>query len=247
MAIYDLYLESGPQRRKTMVHIPQLLGCVANGLTTEAALDATPEAIRAFRRFLDRNGELVDQDESVDLRVVEHITAGKMLGDGSPYLSFSCDTGPVPTAEVDLGTHRLTALLRELSQWAGTRTDEQLDEEPATGRTARAILLHVIGAQGPTLSISLGSAPGFGTIQGAAKRGELPIPVALSDTGELARVLLESTTAEQRSHTRVMSSGEYTVRKAIRHSLEDAWEHLAELSRRPNGPPLSPPFAGVEA
>ena len=238
MAVYDLYLESGPKRRKTMVHVPRLLGCVANGLTTEAALDATPEAIRAFRRFLERSGEHVDQDEAVDLRVIEHITAGKMLGDGSPYLSFSCDTGPVPASEVDLGTQRLTALLRELSRWAGTQTDGQLDAEPAAGRTAREILLHVIGAQGPALSIALGAAPGFGTIHGAAKRGELPIPVALSETGELARVLLEATTAEQRSHTRSMPSGEYTVRKAIRHSLEHVWEHLAELSRRPKGPRL---------
>ncbi len=236
MAVYDLYLESGPKRRKTMVHIPRLLGCVANGPTTEAALDATPEAIRAFRRFLDRSGEIVDEDKAVDLRVVEHITAGQMLGDGSPYISFSCDTGTVTAAEIDLGVQRLAALLRELARWTGTRTGEQLDAEPPTGRTAREILLHVIGAQGPTLSIALGSAKGFGTIHGAAKRGELPIPVALSDTAELTSVLLKETTEEQRSHTRVISSGEYTLRKAVRGSLEHAWEHLAELSRRPEGP-----------
>lgn len=236
MAVYELYLESGPKRRKTMVHVPQLLGCVANGPTTEAALDATPEAIRAFRRFLDRSGELVDEDEAVDLRVVEHVTAGKMLGDGSPYISFSSDAGTVTGAEVDLGIHRLGALLRELARWAGTRTGEQLDTEPPAGRTAREILLHVIGAQGPALSIALGSAPGFGTIHGAAKRDETSLPVALLDTAELARVLLEATTAEQRSHTRVMPSGHYTLRKAIRHSHEHAWEHLAELSRRPEGP-----------
>ena len=54
---YALYLESGPQRRKTMVHALDLLGCVAVGPTTDAALAATPAAIRAYLRFLARHGE----------------------------------------------------------------------------------------------------------------------------------------------------------------------------------------------
>lgn len=37
MTEYLFYLESGPQKRKTMVHVLSLLGCVANGPTTEAA------------------------------------------------------------------------------------------------------------------------------------------------------------------------------------------------------------------
>ena len=48
---YALYLESGPRRRKTMVHVLELLGCIAQGPTTEKALAATPEAIRAYLRF----------------------------------------------------------------------------------------------------------------------------------------------------------------------------------------------------
>lgn len=54
---YALYLESGPKKRKTMVHVIDLLGCVATGPTTDAALDATPAAIDAYRRFLARHGE----------------------------------------------------------------------------------------------------------------------------------------------------------------------------------------------
>jgi predicted RNase H-like HicB family nuclease len=64
-----LYLESGPQRRKTMVHVPALLGCMANGATTEEALDATPHAICAYLRFLRRAGEGADPDEPFDTRV----------------------------------------------------------------------------------------------------------------------------------------------------------------------------------
>ncbi len=238
MAVYDLYLESGPKRRKTMVHVPALLGCVANGPTTDTALDATPEAIRAFRRFLHRNGEAIDPDDTVDLAVVEHIMSGQMLGDGSPYLSFTCDAAPVAADEIDVATRRLSALFGELAEWATSQGDAELDAEPAAGRTAREILLHVMGAQGPTLSIALGSAAGFGTIHGAAKRGERPIPVALTDIAELADSQFHATDEQQRRLIRETPSGSYTLRKVIRHSLEHAWNHLAELSRRPGGPAL---------
>lgn len=238
MVVYDLYLESGPKRRKTMVHVPALLGCVASGPTTEAALDATPEAIRAFRRFLHRSGEVIDPDDTVDLAVVEHIMTGQMLGDGSPYLSFTCDAEPVTADEIDVATRRLSALFGEFARWAATQADAQLDAESTAGRTSREILLHVMGGQGPTLSIALGSAPGFGAIHGAAKRGERPLPVALTDVAELADSQLRATGEQERCHSREMPSGSYTLRKAIRHSLEHAWNHLAELSRRPGGPTL---------
>ncbi len=42
MAKYALYLESGPRQRKTMVHVLDLLGCIAQGATTQAALESTP-------------------------------------------------------------------------------------------------------------------------------------------------------------------------------------------------------------
>lgn len=239
MTVYDLYLESGPKRRKTMVHVPDLLGCVANGSTTDAALDATPEAIRAYRRFLARNGEAgMVADEVVDLRVVEHVTDGQWLGEGSPYIIFGCDLDPVSDAEIAQADHRLNALLGELAGWAEDQRDDALDAEPAAGRTGREILLHVIGAQGPALSIALGSAPGFGAIHGAARRGERPLPVALAEAASLAASQLRATTEQQRAHRREMSSGSYTLRKSIRRMLEHAWEHLAELGRRPGGPTL---------
>jgi predicted RNase H-like HicB family nuclease len=238
MVVYDLYLESGPKRRKTMVHVPDLLGCVANGPTTEAALDATPEVIRAYRRFLARIGEPVVADDAVDLSVVEHVTDGQWLGEGSPYIIFSCDLELVTDDDIEMTERRMTGMLGELATWADGQPDERLDAKPGAGRTAREILLHVIGAQGPALSIALGSAPGFGAIQGAAKRGERPLPIALEETAHLAASVLRATTEEQRAHRRELSSGSYTLRKSIRRSLEHAWEHLAELSRRPGGPPL---------
>ena len=60
MITYNLYLESGPRQRKTMVHVLDLLGCVVAGGTTQEALDVTPDAIKAYLSFLHRHGEPVD-------------------------------------------------------------------------------------------------------------------------------------------------------------------------------------------
>lgn len=39
MQTYDLHLESAPKRKKPMVHVLELLGCVVVGPTTEEATD----------------------------------------------------------------------------------------------------------------------------------------------------------------------------------------------------------------
>ena len=101
MTTHALYLESGPRRRKTMVHVLDLLGCVAVGPTTEDALAATPDAIRAYRRFLHRHGEPVDPDAPFETQVVEHVTEGTWLGNGSPYLVFGPDLEPITDAEIE--------------------------------------------------------------------------------------------------------------------------------------------------
>ena len=101
MTVYDLYLESGPRRRKTMVHVLDLLGCVAVGHTTAEAIAATPDAIGAYRRFLHRHGEPVNPDAPIETRVAEHVTKGEWLGNGSPYLVFGPDLDPVTDEEIE--------------------------------------------------------------------------------------------------------------------------------------------------
>ena len=112
---YDLSLESGPRQRKTMTHALDLLGCVATGPTTEAALAATPEAIRAYLRFLRRHGVPVDPEAPFETRVAEHITEGDWLGNGSPYLIFDADLEPLGDAELDTFLRRFGWLRVELA------------------------------------------------------------------------------------------------------------------------------------
>src|SRR5688572_25951316 len=109
--------------RKTMVHVPELLGCMANGPTTEAALEATPEAIRAYLRFMKRCGETVDTEALITTRVEEHITEGAWLGNGDPGIVFGADLVPVSAQEVETFLGRLHGLRRELASW-GARSEE---------------------------------------------------------------------------------------------------------------------------
>ena len=239
MTTYGLYLESGPKRRKTMVHVLDLLGCVAVGPTTEQALAATPDAIRTFRRFLRRHGEPVDPEAPVETRIMEHVTEGDWLGNGSPYLTFGPDAEPISDEEIRALLPRLGWMLEELAGWAETRSEADLDASPAErGRTARAILLHVLGAQGAYLAAALRGAPGFSRLHGAAERGEVPLAVALRRAGELVEERVWRATPDERWATRELSGRTYTMRKAMRRMLEHDWEHLAELSRRPGGPAL---------
>ena len=239
MTDYGLYLESGPRLRKTMVHVLDLLGCVATGATTDEAIAATPAAIRAYLRFLVRHGEPVETGTALETHVVEHITEGQWLGNGSPYLVFGPDLGPASEAEVEAVVRRFRGLREELGGWAAARTDEQLDARPAAGgRTERAILLHVLGTTGGYLAAGLGSAPGFSRLAGAAERGELPIAGALLRAVPLVEARLRSTTPEERAQVRQLPAGPRTLRKALRRMLEHDWEHLVELSHRPAGPPL---------
>lgn len=239
MTLHDLYLESGPRRRKTMVHVLDLLGCVAVGPTTEEALAATPAAIRAYRRFLRRHGEAIDLDAPVETRIVTHVTEGEWLGNGSPYLIFAPDLEPVTAAEIETFLGRFHGLREELASWAETRSDADLDAAPPTGgRPARAVLLHLLGATGGYLSAALGDATGFSANHGAAERGELPLAVALRRAATMAADRVHAATPDQWSAVRDLPAGPRTLRKALRRMLEHDWEHLAELSRRAGGPSL---------
>jgi uncharacterized damage-inducible protein DinB/predicted RNase H-like HicB family nuclease len=239
---YALYLESGPKRKKTMVHALDLLGCVAVGSTTEAALAATPEAIRAYRGFLARHGERGlpgEPDAPFETRVVEHITEGAWLGNGSPYLIFGPDLEPLSDNEIERCLLRCQWLCGALADWAETQSAAILDAAPAGGgRAARAVLLHVLGAQGGYLASALGSAPGFSALSSATERGERDVADALRQSAEMVAARVQATTPKERAAVRELSAGPRTLRKALRRVLEHAWEHLAELSRRPAGPQL---------
>ena len=229
---YDLYLESGPKRRKTLVHVPELLGCVATGATTDEALAATPDAIRAYRAFLARHGTSFTPIEPFETHVAEHITEGDWLGNGSPYIHFSVDLAPLSSGEIEEYLNRVHWLHGDIADWLTAHTAE-LDNTPAeSSRATRAIALHVLGASGTYLATALGGAPGFSRLHTQAERGDVSLPDALRQAADMVSARVYSTTTDERSAVRQLPSGSYTMRKALRRALEHAWEHLVELERR---------------
>jgi hypothetical protein len=238
MRTYGLYVESGPQRRKTMVHVIDLLGCIANGPTTDDALNATPDSIRTYLRFLKRHGEDADPDELFDTTIVEHITNGTWLGNGSPYIIYEPDFAPVTRANLDVFVGRFHAMRDEFVAWAEKQDNESLDRDASPGRTSRAILYHVVCNPGYYLTPFLGAKRGFSRLQHQTERGEVPIIEAFRTAETWVAELLQASTPEQRSLVEERPNEVRTLRKVIRHVLEHDWEHLRELSRRPGGPQL---------
>jgi predicted RNase H-like HicB family nuclease len=236
-ANYALYLESGPKRRKTMVHVLDLLGCVAVGPTTAEAIEATPEAIGAYLRFLRRCGENVDPGAPFTTHVEEHITEGIWLGNGDPYISFGPELAPVSKAEIELLTNRLVKLREELAAWAESATPEALETMvPGSSRSSQTILLHVLGPTGAYAAPVLGTISGVSTLHTRAERRQISLAEALRQSTAIVAEKLRVATDEQRTKVVERPKEVRTLRKALRRTLEHDWEHLAELSRRPGGP-----------
>jgi hypothetical protein len=221
-----------------MVHVLDLLGCIANGPTSDEAIAATPEAIREYLRFLKHGGERVDPRQTFTTKVVEHLDeAGRWLGNGSPYATYSPDLEPVSAKEIETLLARFHAMRELLAGWAESCTQKLLDAAPkGGGRSGRAVLLHIMGGPGGYLSAALGGAKGFSAVAGAAERGQMPLPDALRRIDELSAEVVRATTPAQRKAVVQRPKEIRTLRKALRRVLEHDWEHLAELSRRPGGP-----------
>lgn len=236
---YALYLESGPKRRKTMVHVLDLLGCVAVGPTTEAAVEAAPESISAFLRLLKRCGEDVDPESPFTTHVEEHITEGTWLGNGDPYIVFEPDKAPLSQEELVLLTNRAVCLREALAAWAESASPEELDARAeGSSRSSRDILLHVLAPTGAYIAPVLGTVRGVSALHTQAERGQLPIADALRQSMALVEEKLQAATEAQRTQPVTRPKEVRTLRKSIRRTLEHDWEHLAELSRRPGGPKL---------
>ena len=230
--LYDLYLESGPKRKKTMVHVLALLGCIAAGPTTEEALAQTPQAIRAYLRFLQRHGAAVDAEAEVQTRVAEHITEGEWLGNGSPSLTFQPDLEPLTAAEAEELIMRLEWSRAEMLALVSGLSEEQWEAEPQPkGRPIRRMLEHVFGAEYAYM-LAFGKLEGVrgpGSVE-QMRKDELLEWMGHVRARELAR--LRSLGEQERSEPFVHWKQTRTARKVLRRMLEHEWEHLVELKER---------------
>ncbi|MFC2031333.1 DinB family protein [Chloroflexota bacterium] len=235
---YSLYLESGPRRQKTMVHVLDLLGCIAQGPTTEAALEATPGAIRAYLSFLQGHDEQVEPDAAFSTVVVEHVMEGPWLGNGNPAPGFGPDFQTLGAEEQAVYLRRLAWLQAGLLQLIEGLPAEQLAAEPQTrGRSIYRILEHVAESQYAYLRAVLGTVDGLPAALRAVRQGPEGVASALRDVWGLTSARLEAMTGAERA--KVVQRGQVTwmARRMLRRLLEHNWEHLLEISERLAEPP----------
>ena len=229
--VYKLYLESGPRRKKTMVHVLEQLGCISTGPTTEIALEKTPDAIHRFLRFLDRHGEPVDLVSDIQTEIAIHVTEGVWLGNGDPSIVFEPDLVPFEKDQVASLIDRLEWMRLDMIALVGELSDEQLEETPAKGRSIRVILEHILESE-YSYMYAFGrpdGLPGSGSIV-RKREGDLLDWIAHVRSVEIER--LRSLTREERSEPFIHWKYTRTARKVMRRMLEHQWEHLVEIEER---------------
>lgn len=232
MQIYKLYLESGPRKKKTMVHALDLVGCIAKGSTTDEALGRTPEAIRAYLRFLKRHGQAVDPNVEFETIVAEHVTEGEWLGNGDPALVFQPDLEPLTLEDAERYIQRSQWLRAEVVALVCGLTFEQVEAEQLTkDRSIRAMLEHMLDSEYFYVSTlgKIRGLPGIGTIV-EKRQGDLLDWMSHVRTLEIERI--RSLAEDERSRPIVHWKRTWTARKVLRRMLEHEWEHLVELSQR---------------
>ena len=235
MTDYALYVESGPRRRKTMVHVLDLLGCIAQGPTTEEAIEATPDAIRGYLRFLRKHGEASAGPEAAfATAVAQHVMEGPFLGNGDPAPGFPPDFQPLTADEMKVFLPRLSWLHADLLDVTRGLTHAQLVAEPAAGRTISGILDHVAGAEYAYLQTPLSKPEGMSKVLRAVREGP-DLLAALTIMWQMVEGRMAGAIAEERTQTVQHGQVAWTARRAMRRLLEHGWEHLLEISRRLEG------------
>ena len=226
MATYALYLESGPQRKKTLAHVLDLLGCVVQADTTDAAVAAAPGAIRAYLRYLGRNGEKVDLNATIETRVAEHNTEGLFSGQAL----WPQDLKPLTPAALARYLRWLEWSRADLLALVKGFDDKRLRAKPAKGRSLRDILLHVLGADKSYVYALVGPLKTMGEPTNAADRGDLDLRVALEEARAAAIDRLKTLTPAERANVRKAGQSTYSAYRVIRRMLEHEWEHRREIA-----------------
>jgi uncharacterized damage-inducible protein DinB/predicted RNase H-like HicB family nuclease len=226
--VYALYLESGPQHKKTLAHVLDLLGCVVQADTTDEAVAAAPDAIGAYRRFLERHGEKLGAATKIETRITEHNTEGLFSGQST----WPQDLKPLAPADLtrylrwlDWSRADLLALLKGMSE-------ERLRAKPAKGRSLRDILLHVLVADKSYVYALVGPLKTMGEPTNAAERGDLDLRIALTEARAAALERLKKLTPAERRNVRRAGQSTYSAYRVIRRMLEHEWEHRREIAAR---------------
>lgn len=232
MTEYALYLESGPQKKKTMVHVLDLLGCIAEGDTTDEAISVTPGEIRHFHAFLKRHGEKPPTDFTTT--VAEHVIKSKKPEHGNPNRGFPPDFEPLTRDELALNLNRLRWLGEDLAALARDLPGTTLHAKPKEkGRPIYEIFRHIADAEP-----EYGRAGGVGRPEGVREisreieAGADDLPVCLDRLWTKIVAQFENAPDADLNALHMRGATPYTPKRGLRRALEHPWEHYREIQRR---------------
>ena len=228
MTLYALFLESGPQHKKTLAHVLDLLGCVVQADTSDEAVAASPDAIRAYLRYLGRHGEKVDPNETIETRLAEHNTEGLFSGQAV----WQQDLRPLAPSALTRYLRWLDWSRADLLSLAKGIDDKRLRAKPPKGRSLRDILLHVLDADKSYVYGLVGPLKTMGEPTNAADRGDLDLRVALHEARAAGIDRLKTLTSAERTRVRKSGQSTYSAYRVIRRMLEHEWEHRREIAAR---------------
>jgi predicted RNase H-like HicB family nuclease/uncharacterized damage-inducible protein DinB len=226
--VYALYLESGPQHKKTLAHVLDLLGCVVQGDTTDEAVAATSDAISAYLQYLRRHGEKLDASAKIETRIAEHNTEGLFSGQAL----WPQDLKPVAPAALARYLRWLDWSRADLLELVKGIDENRLRAKPTKGRSLRDILLHVLDADKSYVYALVGPLKAMGEPTNAADRGDLDLRVALREARRAAIERLKRLTPAERRRVRRAGQSTYSAHRVIRRMLEHEWEHRREIAAR---------------
>jgi uncharacterized damage-inducible protein DinB/predicted RNase H-like HicB family nuclease len=226
MTSYALFLESGPQKKTTLLHVLELLGCVVHAKTTDEAVAAAPDAIRAYLRYLERHGEKVDPDARIETRVVAHNTQGLFSGQAI----WPPDRKPLAPKDLARYVRWLEWSRADLLALVDGLDEKRLRAKPTTGRSLREILLHVLDADKAYVYGIVGPLKPMGEPTNAALKGALDLRVALDESRSAAIARLAKLTQQERARIRMAGKSFVSAHRMIRRMLEHEWEHRREIA-----------------
>lgn len=233
MTEYQLYLESGPKMKTTMVHVLDLLGCIANGPTTEAALEVTSDEIRHFLRFLQRHGEDADPDAEFTTVIIQHVMEGPWIGYGNPGPGFEPDFQPLTHDELPTHLDRLRWIGDELAAIINGLTPDELRPVPEEKRSIHEILRHTSATLAEHVRVAgLGKPEGVKELIRAIEGSTEGLGDNITRLWDICIERFEAITDEERTQVIQRGAWPYTARRGLRCALEHPWEHLREIERR---------------
>lgn len=237
MTDYAVYVESGPLQRKTMVHVFDLLGCIARGATTAEALQETPAAIQAFLEFEAKHSGSSAAAEPINIHVVEHVSQGPWLGYGDPVSGFTPDFDVLSFTDLQTYLRRLKLMEEDLLTLAGKIPLEQRAQTPANGgRSANAILVNLGEGHACFLRYILGKMDEISARMRAVRREPAALLENLAAIWEIANLRMAELNETERNLRVQHGQVTWTMRRAIRRMLEVTWDFSGELANTQKDP-----------